>query len=91
MIPFCAVFAVASVILAICAFVPSFAVMVHLDTPETVGRSDVFAFAMLLLAAAFFGILFSALFVTRELLAMYWLLIFTTHYFRRQKGRMPLK
>ena len=81
MIPFCAFFVVASVFVAICAFSPSFAVMVHLDTPATVGASDVFAFTMFILAAAFFGILFSALFVTRELLAEYWLLIFVAHYF----------
>jgi len=84
MIPFCAIFAVASLFIAICSFVQSFAVLVHLDTPATVGSSDVFAFAMFLLAAAFFGIMFLALFVTRELLALYWLLIFTTHYVRHE-------
>lgn len=83
MIPFCAIFAVASVFIAICAFAPSFAVMVHLDTPATVGTGDLFAFTMFLFAAAFFAILFSVLFMTREILAMYWLLIFTTHYVHR--------
>lgn len=85
MIPFCAVFSVAALFIALCAFIPSFAVLVHLDTPATVGGSDVFAFAMFLLAAAFFGLMSSALFVTRELLGIYWLVVFTTHYVPREK------
>ncbi|HVU08901.1 MAG TPA: hypothetical protein VHG89_10195 [Verrucomicrobiae bacterium] len=81
MIPFCAIFAVASVFIAICAFVPSFAVMVHLDSPETEGVSDVFAFGLFLSVAVFSGVLFAVLFVTREMLAFYWLLIFTSRLF----------
>ena len=93
MIPFCGFFTAASVCLALCATDPSLAVLVHLDTPATVGNSDPVAFGLFLLAAAYFGLLFSALFVTREWLAMYWLLVFNTHYVRQEthnlKGFLP--
>jgi hypothetical protein len=82
MIPFCAVFTVASFFVAICAFSPSFAVMVHLDTPDTVADRDFLASSMFLMATTFFGVLFFALFITRELLGLYWLLFFTVYYAR---------
>jgi hypothetical protein len=85
MIPVCAVLAIASVFIAICAFSPGFSVMVHLDTPQSAGTSNLVAFTMFLCAAAYFGTLFSALFMTRELLAMYWLLIFAVHYVRHEE------
>jgi hypothetical protein len=81
MITFCAISAVASVLLAICAYVPRFAVMAHLDSPATAVRME-FVFVVFLLTGAFFGVLFSVLFVTREVLAAYWLLVFNTHYVR---------
>lgn len=82
LIPFCAVFTAGSFFLAICSFSPAFAIAVHLDVPGAAAARDFFASGMFTLAAAFFGALFFALFVTRELLAFYLLFIFIVYYSR---------
>jgi hypothetical protein len=84
MMPFCALCSAACVFIAICALVPALAAMVHLSGQSDNGMSDGLASTLFLLFALFFGILISILFVTREMLAAYWLLIFSTYYVRHQ-------
>ena len=76
LIPVCALCAAGSAFIAVCAFVPQFAAILHLGPPAIDGMNDVFAFSLFFSITLFFATMFAVLFVTREMLASYWLLNF---------------
>ena len=84
MIPVMVICALVSAFFAIGAVVPIVFDLVHIGQPTPDGISNTFAFVALLLAAAYFTTCLFILLKTREILASYWLLIFSTHCVQRK-------
>jgi len=76
--------ALASAFVATCCIYPHFAVIIHLDTPADEAVPDVWTAKAFFMATGFFVVGTLLLFVTRRMLAAYWLLLFFTYYVRHE-------
>ncbi len=75
-----AVGALASAFIAACSLFPHLAVIIHLDSPADESIPDALTSAAFFLATVFLTVGISLLFITQRMLAMYWLLVFMTHF-----------
>lgn len=79
LIPIVAILAIVCAIAVVGTLSPSFTAKLPGHTPGDDLHPEPLLSLFFLLATVFYGILFRVLFVTRELLARYWLLLFLAH------------